>query len=158
MTWKILNWVICTVGFWLGISMVLKAPRKREFLTAVFLGGPVLTAVQQIVGIKIFGWWHFTFTYLSAWGIPVGIIIAWTVAVMLFVYFLPQRIVWQALYICFFSLITVLVNSFFVEEKFMVFDGWNLYYTFLLALISHTLIVYVIMPMSGIRVSSKTMF
>lgn len=149
MDWKSLNWIFFLCAVLLSSSVFVKTDKEREFFTVVFWIGIMGTIVLQVIGIHIFNWWHFTSDYFSIMGIPLAIIAGWIIGTILFITYFPTGFVGQFLYILTFSVVTVLISYHFVINGFVVYTGWNFFYTFLLAVIMHFFEAFVVMPLSG---------
>jgi hypothetical protein len=149
LAWISLNWIIFVATIWLGGVSLWKTRKKSALLKMVFWMGIVSTIVFQIIGVTIFKWWHFTSNYLSLFGIPLGIIIAWVFGTNIYVYFLPRTWYGQIPYLLLFCILTTLINIHFVVSGYQVHTGWSFLYTFLLALVVHIIETFLVIPWSG---------
>ncbi len=145
MTVKSLFWI--EIFLFLSIMMVIFVPRPRIIrllpyglvagfglsLTLVYLLGPVA------------GLWRFNYPGpLSIAGIPVFASLAWTPVEIVFAHWL-YRSKYQWKYYAFWAGISLFSASFtqgLVYLNYLVFSGWNFYYTLLVDLILHVAITY----------------
>lgn len=148
MTWQAVNWIFLAGAAWIVTIVVVRVQRIKELSGVALWGGIILTIFVQILGVHIFNWWEFRYDYFTIIGIPFSLVAAWTAEVILFANYMPERPSWQALYILSFAFATTMTNVYFVINGLQILTRWNLFYTFLLALVIHSFIAYVIMPLT----------
>lgn len=149
MTWQSLNWIIFVVTIWVITFGLVKGNRIKELASVAIWGGVALTIFVQIMGIHIFNLWKFRYDYFTVLGIPLSLVVAWAAEVILFANFFPSRPIWQGIYIFTFAFVSMILNVYFKIIGLQILIRWNIFYTFLLAIVIHGFIAYVIIPLTG---------
>ncbi|MBM7557906.1 CBO0543 family protein [Halanaerobacter jeridensis] len=137
-----LIWIYLFAG--LTILLFLIVPRKQvmKLLPFGFIAGFGLAFILQYFAVNIFRWWKFNYALVDVLNAPVGVSLSWVPAVMIFAYFWQEADskLKQLIYIIIFSLGTTIVEYSFVILDYRQYINWNVYLTFILAFIIHSIL------------------
>ncbi|MGI6097463.1 MAG: CBO0543 family protein [Dethiobacteria bacterium] len=122
-------WLVIAVITWIILLLSLRGIQIRRLWTAGFFSLLLVGSVSYI-GVNL-GLIRFNNALYSLNGIPVFFLLAAIAVGMLVVRFLPESKGWQLLYILLISIISVIIDFYFTEKNFLVYENWQIGYSFL---------------------------
>lgn len=135
-------WLLFAVIAWAATFLLVPGRKIRGLLSVGFWGGFVLTVILQLVFEYWLGLYRFNYMLWPIWGFPLMLPFMWFAETIILVNFWPGKTTSRIIYVLGFAAGATLINYFLLRYGFQNFVSWNLYYTFLLAIITHAGIGY----------------
>ena len=139
---KIYYWLLMAVIAWAAVLVLVPWPKIRKLLGVGFWGGLVLTIVIQAAAVYFLGLWKFNYMLIPTLGFPVFLPFMWFAETIIFINFLPEERNNRIVYITAISAATTLLGYFILTAGLQTYIRWNLFYNFILSLVSHSAIAY----------------
>lgn len=136
-------WLLLAALAWAVTFLLVPREKIKRLLSIGFWGGLVLTIIIQVVSVYWLGLYKFNFMQFPILGFPLFLPFIWFAETIIFMNFFPESTGKRAVYIIAFSAGVTLINWFLLSYGLQTLIRWNLFYTFLLALVTHTMIPYV---------------
>ncbi|GAB6098805.1 hypothetical protein JCM16358_06840 [Halanaerocella petrolearia] len=151
-----LIWFYLSVILTIGMFFLVPTERVIELLPFGLVGGFGVAVIVQYLAVDLFNLWQFKAELLSIKGIPVGILLSWIPPVIIFGHF------WRELgsnlergaYILGFAVATTIMEYVFVVTGYRKYLYWNVYLTFLLAVVIHIGLGYYLAVASRQRIDN----
>ncbi|MDO9536436.1 MAG: hypothetical protein Q7J85_14175 [Bacillota bacterium] len=132
-------WIIFAAIIWLFIIVFLRSLLGR-FWSAGFWAILVGYFLNDIFIKNQF--YLFEDLYYPFEGMPIGYLVALAGVGIIVVRFLPEEKVWQLPYLLLFSALFTVLEYFAVEQGFLLYLNWSLYYSFFYKLIAFITITW----------------
>ncbi len=119
----------------------------KKFLPYAFISGFLYTWIVQYIAVVALGYWQFPADLFMVLGIPFFFVISWFAVTLIYGFLLykyPKNQLWI---IVFFVLWASVNNYVSVELNQIVFVSWTIAQTFMFAVFSHVLLLYVFKAM-----------
>lgn len=145
-----LYWLLQGVAYWSLVLFIVPTRYIKNLLLYAFLGGFIYTWIVQIVAVNILSRWQFKPDILTLWGIPVFFALSWFAVTLIFGYLLFLYPKYQLWVVAFFVSWGTLMN--YAAEIYNQVDmiGWTMAETFMFAIFSHVLLLYVFKYMHNV--------
>lgn len=145
-----LYWFIQGVAYWSLVLFIVPPRYIKKLLLYAFIGGFLYTCLVQIVAVVVLNLWHFKPDILTLWNIPVFFVLSWFAVTQIFGYLLYLYPRYQFWVVAFFVLWGTLMC--YVAEIYNQIDmiGWSIAETFMFAVFSHVLLLYVFKYMHNV--------
>jgi len=135
-------WVGLAVVLWVVGLLAVPEQAFRRLVPFGVIAGFGLALAVNLAGGPILGLWGFNRVTWPLLGIPFWVLLAWVPAVILFVYYLPADSLARAGWILLFPAVYTAVDYVFLRAGLRYFaPDWNIFYSFLLSLGIHLLIL-----------------
>jgi hypothetical protein len=145
-----LYWFLQSVGYWSLVVLLVPFNYIKKLLLFSILGGFVYTWIVQYLAVDILGFWVFTPDVLMVLEIPFFFVFSWFAVTLLYGYFLyqyPKHQLW--ILILFISWATI-NNYVSLELNQMAFFMWSVVHTFMFAIFSHIILLFLLKLMHNI--------
>ena len=128
----------------LTIMLLLLVPKEAIIRLLPFgaIAGFGLALILQYFAVNVFRWWSFQYALIEVFNAPLGVSLSWVPAVIIFAYFWPLAIskLGKLIYVFIFALGTTIVEYSFVILEYRKYNNWNVFLTFVLAFVIHSLL------------------
>lgn len=135
-------WFLHAIAFWSLAFFLVPISLVKRILPFAFIGGFLYTFIVQYVAVDLLEIWAYRADIATVLGIPVFFILSWFAVTLLFGFFLYQYPRHQLWTLTFFVFITTLINILAAGNRKILFIQWGLLETFLFAVFSHILLLY----------------
>lgn len=135
-------WLLFAVIVWAATFLLAPVRKTRGLLSVGFWGGLVLTVILQLVFEYWLGLYRFHFMLWPILGFPLMLPFMWFAETVLFANYWPKTNTSKIIYVLAFAAGATLINYLLLHYGFQSFIRWNLFYTFILAVVTHAGIGY----------------
>lgn len=136
-------WFIQAVAYWSLVLFLVPINYIKKCMPFAFLGGFIYTWIVQIIAVDIFRRWTFKSDLVMIYNIPLFFTLSWFAVTIIFGYLLwlfPRFQVW---FVLFFTLWATSMSYIAQSLNQVSFQGWSITETFMFAIFSHILLLYV---------------
>ncbi|AFQ45445.1 hypothetical protein [Desulfosporosinus meridiei] len=138
-----LYWLTQAVAYWSLVLFFIPPYYIKKLMLFSFLGGFVYTWIVQIIAVNILKRWIFEADIFMIYNIPVFFTISWFAVTTIFGYLLWRFSSYQIWIVIFFTLWATLMNLTAVYLERISLPEWSIPETFMFAIFSHVLLLYV---------------
>lgn len=141
----------------LALARLLVPPERwRELFVSALLGGFSLTfPVQYLFGVVLGAWTHH-YPFWNVLDVPVWLAVAWFGETLIFLHYLPQRMVSMLVYITAFAVATAAMGGIMAALGVRpLLGGWTVIEMFILGFVLHFAIVGIDFMIRGASVANK---
>ncbi len=138
-----LVWIAFFIVSLIAMLVLIPGDKIRRLLPFGIVGGAVLALIVQWVAVPVLDLWRFHYLSLFSFqGIPLGLVLAWFPATVIFgAYFESMHsLAAKLLYVLAFALIITIIEYGFVLAGYRSFINWNIVNSFLLAAAIHSVL------------------
>jgi hypothetical protein len=142
-----LYWLLQAVGYWSLVVLIVPVNYIKKFLLYAILGGFLYTWIVQYLAVNVLRFWQFAQDIFMISGIPFFFVLSWFAVTFLYGYMLyqyPRNQLWIVLFFVFWATINNYVS---ISVNQITFDMWSLAHTFMFALFSHVILLYLLKVM-----------
>lgn len=126
--------------------LLLALPRKEtgQFWRVGLVGGFGTALLLTYLMSNIFGFWKFVAGDIILGGIPLFLAATWLPLVIMYCYFVSKsrEILHLILATAGFAALATAAHWYFIRTDILIYSGWSLLYTFILAAVIHTAVLY----------------
>ncbi|AGB40722.1 hypothetical protein Halha_0749 [Halobacteroides halobius DSM 5150] len=139
-----LVWIYLFLILAVGMILVVPTEKIRDLLPFGLVGGFLVAIIIQYLAVNIFRLWEFNYALVPLAGFPLGVGLAWVPPEIVFGYFWPslETKLTRVMYILFFAIVSTLLEYLFLLMGYRKYLNWNIYSTFLLAVVIHSALAY----------------
>lgn len=138
-----LYWIIQAVAYWALVFFIVPGRFIPKVFVFAYLGGFLYTWTVQLIGVGGLRLWQFTPDPLTLWGIPVFFVMSWFAVTLIFGYLLLIYPAHQLWIVAFFVLWGTIMSYVALTLNQLAMIRWSVAETFMFALFSHVLLLYV---------------
>ena len=144
-------WLTQAIAYWALVFLLVPYNYIVRLLPYAFLGGFAYTWIVQYIAIHFLGYWSFAPDVFMIMDIPLFFVLSWFAVTLAYGYILyryPKEQLWTATFFVIWATINNYVSLNFQQITFI---SWSIAQTFMLAIFSHVLLIYVLKYMYGVE-------
>jgi len=138
-----LYWINQAVSYWALVFFIVPIRYIKKVIVFAYLGGFLYTWIVQLIAVDILKRWSFKPDFFTLWGIPVFFVMSWFAVTLIFGYLLLIYSRYQLWILTFFVLWGTLMSHVAKAMNQIDMTGWSVAETFMFAVFSHVLLLYV---------------
>ncbi|WP_075364714.1 hypothetical protein [Desulfosporosinus metallidurans] len=138
-----LYWFTQAVAYWSLVLFLVPIIYIKKLMPFAFLGGFIYTWIVQLFAVDIFKRWAFKSDLVMIYNIPVFFTLSWFAVTTIFGYLLWRFPRYQVWFVLFFTLWATAMSYTAQLLNQIVLHGWSITETFMFAIFSHVLLLYV---------------
>ncbi|OWZ82658.1 hypothetical protein [Natranaerobius trueperi] len=139
-----LYWLIQAAAYISLVIFIIPVNYIRKLVPYSVIAGIIYTLVVQYTAINILDLWNYNAPLLPVFDIPIFFVLSWFAVTKLYGYFLLKYPYYQVHILIVFVLFTIFNNYVSYNNEQIVFLNWSLTETFMFALFSHVILLYLL--------------
>lgn len=139
-----LYWFTQAIAYFSLVIFIVPYKYIKKLLPYAFLGGFIYTWIVQYIAVDILQYWAFPTDIFMVFGIPFFFVFSWFAVTILYGYILYQYPKDQLWIIIFFVSWATANNYISVYLNQIYFLSWTIAQTFMFAIFSHVLLLYML--------------
>lgn len=138
-----LYWVTQAVAYWALVLFLVPINYIKKLIPFAFLGGFIYTWIVQIIAVDFLKRWAFKSDLVIIYNIPLFFTLSWFAVTTIFGYLLWRYPRYQVWFVLFFTLWATVMSYIAQILNQIYLYGWSIAETFMFAVFSHVLLLYV---------------